>query len=282
MSAYVPGIAWGWCYVVAIAIDCVLFYLCAQLFSDLFVGMEGERRYLDLPTALLFSCFLSLSLFMSIKGADVRKTHHAVAMSEDKTTKDAISTMVASIDTTKHVITKDMERNQRKSIQANAKKQQANSEALGAIVSALDIHNQEQVQAKKDIGELLDFSKTVVVLFQLLLIVCCACSEYIKSKKDSNSKSSESAVKAGESKGESKSKTPESNVKSEIGFSQTKEGDIRWNGTSPEVAFKKADGTFAWYKRSNLSSMIGGYEKRGKVEKVERLERLKSKLPQNK
>ena len=54
LSAYLPGVSWFWCYLVAVAIDIVLFYLCAQLFSDLFCGLDGQKRYLDLPTTILF------------------------------------------------------------------------------------------------------------------------------------------------------------------------------------------------------------------------------------
>jgi len=150
LSAYVPDINWFFPYLVAVAIDLVLFYLCAQMFSDVFCGLEGKSRYLDLPTTLLFCSFLALSLFMSIKGADVRKSHHAVELATNTTTETAINKMVASLDTSKVIVKKGIERNERKALEAKTKLTKANTDNQKLILSALHIHNKQQETAKKE------------------------------------------------------------------------------------------------------------------------------------
>jgi len=280
LSAYLPGVSWFWCYLVAVAIDIVLFYLCAQLFSDLFCGLDGQKRYLDLPTTILFLSFLALSLFMSIKGADVRKSHHNTIISSDKTTALTVGKMLASVDTSKTIVSKNITRNERKAIEQKANLARHNATNQKQLLSALHLHNKQQEEAKKEFSDLLDFSKSIVVIFQLLLIVCCACSEFIKSKKESKSKSmkallkvDESTAKADES-GKSESKSKKESKNNTIGFFGSEEGHI----LNKKIAFKKANGQLKYYSKSNLTSLISDAKKSGKQNRAKRFEGLKEQL----
>jgi hypothetical protein len=216
---------------------------------------------------------------MSIKGADVRKSHHATELASDNTTASAINKMVAALDTSKVVVKKGIPRNERKGLEAKAEQSKENTKKQQQILDALAIHKEQQVEAKKEFSDLLDFSKSIVVIFQLLLIVCCASSEYMKSKKDSNSKTpkallkvNESAVKATKSGNSESNSKPESKSKS-IGFGNS-EGHI-WNS---KIAYKKANGELKYYKSSELSSMITDARKRGKEKQALKFEGLKQQL----
>lgn len=282
LSSYVPDIDWFWCYLVAVAVDAVLFYLCAEFFSDMFGGIKNElgkiEKYLDPPTAALFVAFLGLSLFMSVKGADIRKSHHATELASDGTTKEVVSKLTASLDTTKTVIGANISRDQRKAIEADVDKEAHKSDQQAKLITALEIHQQQTETHKKEFAELLDFSKTVVIIFQLLLILCCSCSEFIKSKKGSENKSIESAPIVEESKDESSNEsTINPSDKKKIGFGSN-EGDIIWNNGRPVILYAKAKGGFARYTRSNLNSQIGYYSKQGKSKQVDRLKGLLFKL----
>jgi hypothetical protein len=286
LSSYIPDVAWFWCYTVAVFIDICLFYLCAQFFSDMFGGIDNEQgqieKTLDPPTAALFLSFLAFSLFISVKGADIRKSYHAVELATDNTAKNVVDKLTASMDTAKTVISGGISRDARKAIEGKAALQEKTNKANDKIISALELHHEQKAESKKEFGELLDFSKTVVIIFQLLLILCCSCSEYIKSRKESKSESPESPVIAEKSTIESK---PESNNESteeapkskKIGFDRN-EGDIIWNNGKPVILYAKAKGGFARYTRSNLKSQIGYYGKQGKLKQVDRLKGLLFKL----
>jgi hypothetical protein len=282
LSAYVPDIGWFWCYFVAVFIDTVLFYFCAEFFSDMFGGIKNKKgeveRYLDPPTAALFLSFLAFSLYISINGADIRKSHHAKELATDDTAKEVVTKLTASLDTSKTVIPTNVDYNTRKGLQAEAAKAKEDNKATDKILSALDIHEANKQEAKKEFGELLDFSKTVVIIFQLLLILCCSCSEFIKSKKDSDNEKVDSTLIVEESKKESNNEsTIEPTKSNKIGFERN-EGDIIWNNGKPVILYAKAKGGFARYTKSNLNSQIGYYSGKGKTKQVDRLKGLLFKL----
>lgn len=191
LSGYIESPAWFWCYLVAIAIDVVLFFLCTQLFSDIFVGLDNKKRYLDLPTLLLFLAFLALSMFISIKGADLRKSHHTAQIMADNKTIEVIDQIGATIHKEETTPIQGITRQERKAIEGKAELQKARAASHQNLVSAIELHHEQQQHQVKSISEMLDFSKTVVILFQFLLILCSACSEYMKSKRDSEVKSVE-------------------------------------------------------------------------------------------
>lgn len=289
LSAYLDNPSWFWCYAIATGLDIALFCMCSQFFSDWFTGIEtevdGETKtvaFCDPATLLIFCALLSVSLFISVKGAEVRKAFHVGEISKQDKSGEVIEKLTAGIDTAKTVVSSDIERNERKALQAKAGIQKQQNEASALLLAAVDKHQRNLENQKKDISELLDFSVTVVVIFQVLLILLTAGSENIKSKSGSKVKSAESTAKVEEVPSKSKTKSTKVGPKLKpIGF-QKQEGEIVNRDGKLLIIYAKAKGGFAEYTTSNLKSQIGYYERKGKLEMVNRFKVLLESLEEAK
>jgi hypothetical protein len=272
--------AWG----IAIGFDALLAIIAANFFADIFRGLDNRQSYWDIPTILLLVVFLTASILASVFGADVRKARAAQEVAKIETaaidsTLLAVTTLatgdklkVAPKGADKQTLRQIRKYNE----QVNAAKK-TNAGKMQTISKLSDQKQAKSAQAQEEHHALIDSSKTVIVAAYLFLMIFIACVEYIKSKKPKQEQKPKSKSKSDGKSADSEGNSDKSEDKSKsngIGFFGNSEGHIL-NST---IAYKKANGELKYYKAYELSALISDAKKKGKLERAERFERLKTRL----